>query len=520
MKRLRAVIYARVSSDRQKRNNTIASQLSTLPAWVKSMNWDLVGEYTDDGKSASTGKLEHRGGLAQLRADASKDVYDVVVFVDLDRITRSESWGEFGAIMGDFQAHGIKLASPTTGVLTLGDGASDMMVFMRIQIAAQDNKKRVETLVRGKREAAMRGCLPQGRVPYGLAWRLGARDASGWSFHPEHADIVRRIFARIVAGESCRMVATKLERKGVPTPFKGRWHLGVVRIVRGTYTRGEWSALGIPIKVPALVDDETWFAAQAALGVSKHKGLVRTKGFMMCEGLGTCEICQAKIRIIGMMSGDKKRSYRYYSCLNRTNERFPGTPRCTLPNTRVEQMDERVWAEIVKFFAQPRERVLSAILKRREHEQAKVVDATVTAAHLAEQLATLASKEGTYADMFDRDMLSPEVYRQKCAELTVRRQKLTKQLGEAQASAGDAAKSGATTAHLAQLVDDLRVKVPKATQEERRDLARLLIQPGGIRFGATGGAVVTLMFDDANLGEVKAPNAGSPSGAVTLRVVA
>lgn len=525
-----ARIYARVSSDRQKQDNTISNQTRNLPTWCKSQNYELTGTYADEGKSASAGKLHLRGDFAKMLEEASRKEFDVLVVADLDRITRSNDWAELGLIFGPLQKAGIKIAGPNLPAITLGSSMSFMQLVMRITVAYEDNQKRVERFGIGKVEAAQRGELPQGRVPYGLRWLKGYRwkahmgpltlPSAGWSEDPEQAKVVREIYRRAVEGESAKSIGRTLERRDEKSPRGGRWDQLVTHILRSTYTRGEWESIGMPIKVPALVSDETWYAAQAALGVSKKRGLVQTKAVYLCEALGSCELCKGRIHIVGRQGNAKGRpTYRYYICENHLARRRPGIAKCDMVNTRVEKMDADVWAEIVKFFAQPRERILAAILKRREHEQAKAQDFTVTAANLAEQLTTLASKEGTYADMFDRDMLSPEVYRQKCAELTVRRHKLTSQLAEAQASAGDAAKSGATTAHLAQLVDELRVKVPKATQEERRDLARLLIQPGGVRFEAAGGAVVTLMFDDRDVGE-NAVSTDLPAKSVTLRVVA
>lgn len=48
----RAVIYARVSSERQRERHTIASQLSLLPGLVRQKDYHQVAEpYVDDGIS-------------------------------------------------------------------------------------------------------------------------------------------------------------------------------------------------------------------------------------------------------------------------------------------------------------------------------------------------------------------------------------------------------------------------------------------------------------------------------------
>ncbi len=46
---LRAVIYARVSSQEQRKAGTIAPQLDVLHAWCATMGWPVVAVFIDDG---------------------------------------------------------------------------------------------------------------------------------------------------------------------------------------------------------------------------------------------------------------------------------------------------------------------------------------------------------------------------------------------------------------------------------------------------------------------------------------
>src|SRR2546423_854217 len=108
---LRAVIYARVSSQAQRDRHTISSQLRNLPGFVASRGWVLarpVDTYVDDGLTARAGHLEARDGFRRLLADAAARVFDVVVVVDLDRLTRSEDLAERGAVLGAFQKAGVQ----------------------------------------------------------------------------------------------------------------------------------------------------------------------------------------------------------------------------------------------------------------------------------------------------------------------------------------------------------------------------------------------------------------------------
>jgi len=81
----RAALYARVSSDAQQKEGTIESQVAELKRQIDDAGHALVKQYIDDG---IPGPLLDRPALNQLREDAKKDVYDVVYFLDADRIAR------------------------------------------------------------------------------------------------------------------------------------------------------------------------------------------------------------------------------------------------------------------------------------------------------------------------------------------------------------------------------------------------------------------------------------------------
>ena len=133
---IRAAIYARVSSDRQTRDGTIAAQLRDLPAYCERQGWTVAGVYVDDGKSAAAGRLEARDGLRRLLADAAAGCFEVVAAVDLDRLTRSEDLTERGAILGALQRAGVRVATVTGQLLDLDSTAGDLLAALGGAFAA------------------------------------------------------------------------------------------------------------------------------------------------------------------------------------------------------------------------------------------------------------------------------------------------------------------------------------------------------------------------------------------------
>jgi len=83
----RAALYARVSSERQKQEQTIESQVAELERQIRATGHVLVKEYIDDGHS---GKYLDRPALDALRGDLKADLFEAVYFLDADRIARTQ----------------------------------------------------------------------------------------------------------------------------------------------------------------------------------------------------------------------------------------------------------------------------------------------------------------------------------------------------------------------------------------------------------------------------------------------
>jgi site-specific DNA recombinase len=81
----RAVLYARVSTDRQKELHTIESQQFELKCQIAAAGRTLIKEYIDDGYC---GAYLNRPALLELLAAAKTDTFDAVYFLCPDRIAR------------------------------------------------------------------------------------------------------------------------------------------------------------------------------------------------------------------------------------------------------------------------------------------------------------------------------------------------------------------------------------------------------------------------------------------------
>lgn len=480
---MRAVLYARVSSAVQRDRHTIASQLTELPGQVERQGWELVAPataYVDDGRSARSGQLEKREAFTRLLADARAGRFDVIAVVHLNRITRADDHAEIGFIVGALQKAKVALWTPGTGLHRFTGGIEDIVTFVHLLSGATENRTRNESFARGKREAARRGQKPGGASPYGYTWAKGARDGSGWGVDEARAAIVREIFRRLVAGETCNAIAFDLEARGVPPPRRGRWHMGVSRVVQNPTYRGTLAYGEHRIPVPRLVDDATWFAAQAQLGDNKLRGLRRTKRTYLCEGLLVCGLCGARIYIHRESSALVRGRSGYYTCQQRRRPNPARGARCTLPMTQTHQVDGDVWQEIARFLTQPRADLLEALGAHRAGALAESSAWEQDLASATKQLEQLESAELAIMDRFRRQLISETAMDRHLRDVSARRALLQHQISSARAANSAITSRSSAADSLAVLVDSIRARLPRLTAEERRELVQALVAPGGL----------------------------------------
>ncbi len=84
---IRAVIYARFSSDKQS-EGSIEDQVALCRAFCERENFRVVGVYDD--RAISGASTVNRAGWLKLMRDANADKFDVVVAEALDRISRDQ----------------------------------------------------------------------------------------------------------------------------------------------------------------------------------------------------------------------------------------------------------------------------------------------------------------------------------------------------------------------------------------------------------------------------------------------
>src|SRR4051812_38773316 len=225
---LRVGFYARVSGERQVKEDTIASQIEAVMKRVAddALECDPELRFVDDGVS---GSILARPGLERLRDQAAAGAIDRLYVLDPDRFSRKYAYQVL--ILEELAHCGVEvvfLCNP------LGhDPAENLLIQVQGMIAEYERAKILERSRRGKQHAARRGSVNVlSGAPYGYRY-ISKRDGDGearYQVVAEEARVIRKIFewvgqGRCSIGEVCR----RLQREGIPTRTgKPAWDRSVV----------------------------------------------------------------------------------------------------------------------------------------------------------------------------------------------------------------------------------------------------------------------------------------------------
>ncbi len=159
-------IYARVSSDRQKQEQTIASQTTALKDWAKTQQYLVCPEwiFEDEGYS---GAILNRPGLERLRDLAVEGQWEAILIYSPARLSRKYAYQVL--LIEEFTRHGVEvmfLRWPKA------DTPEDQLLLQfQGMIAEYERAQIAERTRRGKRHRAKAGSVNVlSGAPYGYRY--------------------------------------------------------------------------------------------------------------------------------------------------------------------------------------------------------------------------------------------------------------------------------------------------------------------------------------------------------------
>jgi site-specific DNA recombinase len=389
---IRAAIYARVSSDQQAQENTIASQVEALKRRVREDRLDLEESlrFIDEGHS---GAVLIRPALERLRDHVAARLIDRLYVHSPDRLARKFAFQIL--LIEEFRRGDVSVVFLNHEI---GDKPEEQLL-LQVQgiIAEYEGAKILERSRRGKMHAARDGSVSAfARAQYGYRY-ISEREADGearFEIIPSEAGIVKAIFEWYANEDhTLSQVCERLEREGVPrrsgktgwdsttvwdilkdTAYKGEALYGKTRV--GEYRPRLRRAHGqpehprrprsiastpagsqIPVAVPAIVSPELFEAAQEKLAENRARRRRREPGVRsLLQGLTVCAKCGyayvGKIQNKVNHSGECG-AYGYYFCTGTDRFRWGGERICDNVPVRMERLDAAVWEDVVALLGDP-----------------------------------------------------------------------------------------------------------------------------------------------------------------------
>lgn len=310
----RAAIYCRVSTDTQRENYSIPSQIQACIEHAESHGYKVVGDwivnpetgldsvegvaaYVDDISSSE----KNRPAISAAFAYLSRCGFDVLIVHAVDRLARSP--GLLEVYEAQFQELGARVEYVIGNYESSAEG--DVMKSIVAVMANFENVKRTERTIRGKKQKARSGLIV-GSPPYGYIKNEGG--IGGVVVIPSEAKIINRIFELFIIGKSIRGISKLLNVDGIPSPSGGSWGKSSIAQVlhredyigKAFYNRykqvgkrrvenpkDEW----IEILIPAIVPDGTFKKAAEILKHNKQHRRAQPKHFYFLSGLVYCSEC-------------------------------------------------------------------------------------------------------------------------------------------------------------------------------------------------------------------------------------
>lgn len=399
----RAAIYARYSSDNQRRTST-EDQIRNGRSAADRQALAVEAVYSDEEVSAYT-PIERRAGSGQLMRDAAAGRWSVLVIEALDRFSRNLVDQE--RMVRRLEHRGVRIIGYADGY----DSKLEGREFFR-QVRGSFNEQALRDIGK-KTHRGLDGQVERGYhaggLSYGYRSVVAGLDTKGEPIGHQlevdqaEAEHVRWIFDRFAAGWSCQRIASDLNRRAIAAPRGGTWAVSALygspakgsgvlnnRLYVGEYVwnrsrwvkdpdtgrrqrvdrpPSEWKVL--PRPGLAIVPADLWQAARRRMDRPRIAGGARGKGpspRTLFGGLLQCGQCGGAVVAV---------SGRAYGCAARKDRGPHVCPGVLVPRRQLEARllstvrDELLSDEAVALVQVRAQQIIAEARRERERWDAK-----------------------------------------------------------------------------------------------------------------------------------------------------
>lgn len=218
----RAGLTYRVSTKGQVDHDDIPMQKIECRKFCAQHGWRVVIEKAEKGVSGSKVSASKRDAIQELKTEAEKHSFDILLVFLFDRLGRIES--ETPYVLEWFVRHGIQVWSTREGEQRIDSHTDKLINYIRFWQAAGESEKTAERVSTRIQQLNSSGFYTGGTVPYGYhAVNKGRTNKKGQpvkdlEIDPIEADIVRELFEKTAnEGYSSYSLAAMLNERNLHT---------------------------------------------------------------------------------------------------------------------------------------------------------------------------------------------------------------------------------------------------------------------------------------------------------------
>ena len=345
-----AALYARVSSDRQDVDLSVAAQLRALRDYAEKNGYLVAREFIDEAES---GRIADRPQFRKMIDEASRTTapFKEILVWKFSRFTRKREHAV--AFKSMLRRKGVRVVSITEHADDTPTGKLMEAIIESVDEFYSENL--AQEVTRGMREAASRGFWVSSHAPYGynrVMAQDGPKKRPTLEINPDTSRIVRRMFDMAEAGNGTLEIIRTLNKEGISSPRGKLWaRTSVHNILTNEAYTGTlvWGAnakdKGEPVRVekafPAIVTKAQFQLVGKRLSsrAPKFSHPRRVGSSYLLSGLVRCDAC--KMPLTGRFA--KSGKYSYYVCQSNINF---GKDACNTPTLNARRFEELVVAKI------------------------------------------------------------------------------------------------------------------------------------------------------------------------------
>jgi site-specific DNA recombinase len=499
-----AAIYARVSGDRQREEQTIASQTAALIEFAGGQGYSVPDEWIveDDGFS---GAELIRPGLERIRDLAAEGSIQTVLAHSPDRLCRE--YVHQVLLIEEFSRAGVEVVFVKSRKVETPEDR--LLLQFQGMFAEYERTQILERSRRGKLHRARQGQINVlGGAPYGYLYvRKSDAGPARYEVVDAEAAVVRAVYTWYTAdGLSIGAIARRLTEQGVPTrKHRSRWERSTVmlrnpaykglacfgktqlaprqRVTRPLRQRGGFASRNsasheqpktqwIEIPVPAIVSEEIFEMAEELLERNKRTAPRRTVEPTLLQGMVSCRKCGYALYRTSTRS--TARRINYYRCLGADRYRHLPGPPCDNRPIRQDLLDSLVWAEVLHLLEDPV--LIQQEIDRRLTAAQAHCPTERREAELDRELVRTRKSMDRLLTAYQEDLLSLDELRRRMPDLRQREQTLRIELQALRDRQTDEAAVLRLTQTLASFLLRLRETAETLDIHQRQKILRLLVK--------------------------------------------